>query len=101
MTLPQTLTAILGWLRAGYPEGVPPQDYFPLLALLGRQLSEDEVQQILATLVEEGDDVTKVDIAVAVTKVTNEMPGEGEIQRVAHRLAQAGYPVESGLTETD
>lgn len=86
------MTAILGWLRAGYPDGVPPQDDFPLLALLGRQPSEDgaadTVQQILTTLVGEGDDVTKVDIGVAVTKVTNEMPDETEIQRVAHRLAQ-------------
>lgn len=101
MTLPQTVTAILAWLRAGYPDGVPPQDYFPLLALLGRQLSEDEVQQILATLVSEGDDVTKVDIGVAVTKVTNEMPGDVDIQRVARRLAQAGYPIQPGLTPTD
>lgn len=101
MTLPQTVTAILAWLRAGYPDGVPPQDYFPLLALLGRQLSEDEVQQILTTLVSEGDDVTKVDIGVAVTKMTNEMPGDADIQRVARQLAQAGYPVQPGLTPTD
>ena len=34
---------VLGWLNQGYPEGVPPKDYFPLLALLKRSLTEDEV----------------------------------------------------------
>ena len=27
---------VLDWLRAGYPDGVPPRDYFPLIALLRR-----------------------------------------------------------------
>ncbi|WP_162562002.1 DUF3349 domain-containing protein, partial [Mycolicibacterium brumae] len=31
---------VLDWLRAGYPNGVPPKDYFPLLALLTRTLTE-------------------------------------------------------------
>jgi Protein of unknown function (DUF3349) len=30
------LTAILNWLRNGYPEGIPPTDYLPVLALLPR-----------------------------------------------------------------
>src|SRR5262249_18790942 len=37
------LDNVLGWLHEGYPEGVPPKDYFPLLALLNRSLSEEEV----------------------------------------------------------
>ena len=32
------LSAIVDFLRVGYPEGVPQQDYIPLLALLRRQL---------------------------------------------------------------
>ena len=28
--------SVLRWLHEGYPEGVPPKDYFPLLALLKR-----------------------------------------------------------------
>ena len=31
--------SVLNWLHEGYPEGVPPTDYFPLLALLKRSLS--------------------------------------------------------------
>ena len=34
---------VLRWLRAGYPDGVPPKDYYPVLALLKRSLTEDEV----------------------------------------------------------
>ena len=44
MTENQTvLDNVLGWLHKGYPEGVPPKDYFALLALLKRSLTEDEV----------------------------------------------------------
>ena len=28
------VTAVVAWLRAGYPEGVPHRDYLPLFALL-------------------------------------------------------------------
>lgn len=35
MSLAPSLTSILAWLRAGYPEGVPAQDYVPLFALFG------------------------------------------------------------------
>ena len=34
--------SVLGWLHSGYPDGVPRTDYYPLLALLKRALSEDE-----------------------------------------------------------
>ena len=37
------LENVLAWLHEGYPDGVPPKDYFPLLALLKRSLTEDEV----------------------------------------------------------
>ena len=38
------LSAIVSWLRAGYPNGVPPPDYLPVLALLSRRLTPDEVK---------------------------------------------------------
>ena len=41
---------MLGWLHQGYPEGVPPKDYFPLLALLKRSLTEDEVVKAAQTV---------------------------------------------------
>ena len=55
MTENQTvLDNVLGWLHKGYPRGVPPKDYFALLALLQRSLSEDEVvkaaKQVLTSI---------------------------------------------------
>ncbi len=44
------LDNILGWLHEGYPHGVPPKDYFPLLALLARTLSEEEVVKVAQTV---------------------------------------------------
>lgn len=90
MPLSKTLTAVLDWLRAGYPEGVPPTDYFPLLALLRRQLTDSQVREIVQTLMDEGDEVTKVDIGVAVSKITNELPVDEDMRRVATKLASAG-----------
>ena len=43
MALSDVLAKIVGFLRAGYPEGVPDGDYIPLVALLRRRLSDDEV----------------------------------------------------------
>ena len=46
---------VLALLESGYPQGVPQQDYFGLLALLTRSLSEDEVVAI-AQIVLRGND---------------------------------------------
>lgn len=94
MSLPPFLTSIVGWLRAGYPNGVPEQDYVPLFALLARRLSEDEVDAVADALVEEGDlPIEKTDIAVLITKVTNEMPLESDVERVGSHLAAGGWPL--------
>lgn len=44
-TAPSFFQSVLGWLHRGYPDGIPRTDYYPLLALLKRTLSEDEVVQ--------------------------------------------------------
>ncbi len=55
MALPPFLISIIGWLRAGYPEGVPDVDYIPLFALLGSQLTDKEVYEIGEELAKESD----------------------------------------------
>ena len=50
MALPPVLNSIVGWLRAGYPYGVPDSDYIPLLALLARRLTSEEVAAVAAEL---------------------------------------------------
>src|SRR5579859_4876352 len=53
MALPPVLGKIIEWLRAGYPEGMPDVDYIPLFALLGSQLTNDEVSAIADELANE------------------------------------------------
>ncbi|MFZ2175329.1 MAG: DUF3349 domain-containing protein [Rhodococcus sp. (in: high G+C Gram-positive bacteria)] len=94
MSLPPFLTSIIGWLRAGYPDGVPEQDYIPLFALLTRRLSEDEVDAVADALVEDGDlPIEKTDIQVLITKLTNELPLESDVARVRDHLTAGGWPL--------
>ncbi|KNX39488.1 hypothetical protein VV01_14225 [Luteipulveratus halotolerans] len=95
------LRRVVDWLREGYPEGVPSVDYQPLLALLRRRLTDDEVKQICRELIaaEGGADgprspISAVDAQVLITKVTNDMPAESDIDRVRARLAFKGWPLE-------
>jgi predicted aconitase len=91
--MPPFLNAIIDWLRAGYPDGVPESDYIPLLALLRRRLSADEVRQIAAELAAAGDiPADKTDIQVMITRVTNEMPSETDTSRVQARLEAHAWP---------
>ena len=95
MALPTFLSSVVGWLRAGYPEGVPPSDYIPLVALLARRLSHDEVLAVAAELTRSGelDTIDDVDIATVITKVTDELPREEDVDRVRARLALGGWPL--------
>ena len=91
--MPSFLTAIIEWLRAGYPDGVPEADYVPLLALLRRRLSDEEVRDLAAELGRLGVlPHERVDIQVMITKVTNEMPSEADVARVRDRLAAHAWP---------
>jgi hypothetical protein len=110
MALPPVLNSIVGWLRAGYPSGVPESDYIPLLALLARRLTGEEVAAVAAELARTTDGgpgngangangrsnpdaklaVDNGDIGVLITKITNELPREEDIERVRSQLAMAG-----------
>lgn len=41
--------AVLDWLRAGYPEGIPAKDHFALLAVLKRRLTDEELLEAIET----------------------------------------------------
>jgi hypothetical protein len=93
MALPSLLRQIVGWLRAGYPEGVPSVDYIPLFALLGSQLTADEVKTIAAELENSTDPDSAEAIRAAIKDVTRIRPGEADIARVRARLAAGGWPL--------
>ncbi len=87
------LNSVVAWLRAGYPEGIPPTDYIPVLALLSRRLSNDEVKVVTRELIERGD-FDHVDIGVLITQITDELPTPDDVERVRERLAAKGWPLE-------
>jgi hypothetical protein len=87
------LTSIVAWLRAGYPEGIPPTDYFPVLALLSRRLSHDEVKAVARGLMQR-DGFDEIDIGVLITQMTDHLPSPDDIERVRERLAAKGWPLD-------
>jgi hypothetical protein len=92
--LPTFLASVVGWLRAGYPEGVPESDYIPLVAVLARRLSPQEVQAVTDELGRSGQlPIDNVDIGTVITKITHELPREEDVVRVRARLARGGWPL--------
>lgn len=88
--------SVLDWLRMGYTDGVPPTDYYPLLALLARTLDEDEVVRATWTVLKQSDPddaVTEAQIRQAVQAVIAKEPNVNEINQVAARLALVGWPL--------
>lgn len=87
------LRSIVDWLRRGYPEGVPESDYIPLVALLRRRLTDQEVQEIAAEVLYAPDHpVDRTDIQVMITEITDEMPSEVDLQRVLSHLDPPDWP---------
>jgi hypothetical protein len=81
------------FVRAGYPEGVPPTDCFALLAVLRRTLSDEEVAAVAAQLAERGDlNIDTAEIGSAITRITDESPSDEELDRVQRRLEAIGFP---------
>jgi Protein of unknown function (DUF3349) len=93
MDLPPVLSKIVGWLRAGYPEGVPDVDYIPLFALLGSQLTNEEVNLIANELSAVADPESQEAIKKAIADVTNTQPKVSDVNRVRARLAEGGWPL--------
>ena len=86
------LSAVVSWLRAGYPEGIPSTDTFAVLALLKRRLTDDEVKVVARELLQR-DDFDTIDIGVLINKQTDQLPSPEDIERVRKRLAAKGWPL--------
>jgi hypothetical protein len=92
MPVTALLQSIVGWIRKGYPEGVPQKDYIALLALLKRRVSDREVAQIAAELASVSDDseASRI-IAAAIEQLTRESPSPADVDRVRERLRAGGW----------
>jgi hypothetical protein len=87
------VTRIVRWLRAGYPAGLPEQDFVPLVALLRRRLTDAEVTEVAARLSDDGGlPASRIDVATAIARVTSELPSDEDIDRVRRSLADHGWP---------
>ena len=85
------LSKIVAWLNAGYPEGVPGPDRVPLLALLTRRLTNDEVKAVAQDLIDRGE-FDHIDIGVLITEITDELAAEPRTSSAS----VSGWPPRAG-----
>jgi len=86
MGLADRAAGIRAFFRAGYAKGAPDTGYVPLLALLRRRVTDDEITAIASRLVARGRRLT-ADIGVEITRITDELPTLDDLSRVQERLA--------------
>jgi Protein of unknown function (DUF3349) len=94
MSIVKPAWCAMRFLRSGYPDGVPSTGYGPLLALLPRRLSDDEVATVASTLASRATaPVELTAVRVAITKVTGALPSQSDTERVARRVVASGSAV--------
>jgi hypothetical protein len=92
------MTRAVEWLRAGYPAGIPRQDYVALLGVLRRKMTEDEVRRIAVDLADQsvlaGDDpISTEDIEQTISSSLLQQATPEDVVRVSARLAVGGWPL--------
>ncbi|MFD4441380.1 DUF3349 domain-containing protein [Nocardia sp. NPDC058519] len=96
------LSRVLGWLRAGYPQGIPQSDYVALFAVLHRHLTDYEVVVIGEKLVEANpnrESISEAEIEAAIADFAKEQPAPADVSRVASHLAAGGWPLAEPLDD--
>ena len=93
MDLGHRVSGIVAFLRVGYPGCMPSTGYIPLLALLRRRATDDEITGIASELIviSGQSPIHRVDIGVEITRVTDEMPSLNDVERVQERIAAIGH----------
>ena len=95
MSLGDLVARMVAFVRAGYPQGVPENDYIPLLALLRRRLSDDEVAAVARDLAARGElNIDVADIGAAIMRITDALPSPADLERVQLRLEAIGWPID-------
>ncbi len=91
------LTRSVEWLRAGYPTGVPRQDYVALLGILRRKLTEEEIKKISTALADQSllsdDPISADDIESMISDHMLQSASTEDVVRVSARLAAGGWPL--------
>ena len=97
MALPAFLQKVLDWLHTGYPQGIPQQDYYPLLAFLARSLKPEEVSEVVSALEVESNahhQTTTQDVRAAIEEVTKSPALGHDVQRIEEQLRAFGWEME-------
>lgn len=82
---------MIAFLRAGRPRGAPDVGYAPLLALLPRRVTDDEVTAIARKLLTPRRlGIDHADVGVAIIGVTDVMPSTADVERVLVAMRSAG-----------
>lgn len=89
---------MLQWLKQGYPQGIPPNDFPPVLNVLHRNLTDDEIvaiaDQLALQSVSQGvEEVTADQIRDMVKQQAFQHCTDDELRRVSVVLAQGGWPL--------
>jgi Protein of unknown function (DUF3349) len=91
------LQRVVGWLRAGYPDGVPQQDYIALLGILQRALTAAEVERVVQDLSYDAESgqaiITREVVENRIEDVVKGPAAAEDVGRVSARLAAAGWPL--------
>ena len=91
MNLAHWVSMIVAFMRAGYPTGMPATGYVPLAALSRRRISDDEITTLTGELIRRRRwPISAVDVAVGITRITNEMPSADDVERVQRQLDAIG-----------
>lgn len=88
------LMRVIDWLRVGYPEGVPREDYVALFGILHRDLTATEIEHVVRTL--RGDptcpsttsSIPDDQVRSVIEQLIHERASDHDVARVQARLAQ-------------
>jgi Protein of unknown function (DUF3349) len=91
--LADRVSGVIAFFRAGYPKWAPDTGYAPLLALLRRRVSDDEITAIATRLVaRRRAPMDAADVGVEITRITDDLPSADDIARVQRRIDAIGRP---------
>jgi hypothetical protein len=91
----QALREVVAQLRHAFPDGVPPDDYMALLAVLGEDMSEENVAVVVAELID-GETVVVANDAAAAQSVR--APKAAASARVRSVLESVGWRPDPDLS---
>ena len=87
-SLPEHLRATCNLLQAAFPQGIAPETYLPLLTLLGEELSDRNLAEVMACAFD-------IDYEHALNDVyrgrSTDAPSAAAVEKVKQALASHGY----------